>query len=235
MANATDNLVRHPIGKTGRDAQLPVDGGSHVFAGTMLAQLDATAQLVPGSTAAAGPCVGVAEMEQDNTAGADGDLRCRLENDRTYAFANATAGDACSEATRFGSRVYMFDDHTIADNDASGTRQLAGYFAGMEPDGKVRVYIPATREGVSYQTAGGTFANGEATISAGITVTADTDAFVVMSTAISGSANVGGIAHLKAGNVAGGPGTGEVTLNILGTDGATDADADGDFRVLLIG
>jgi len=235
MANATTNLIRRPIGKTGRDAQLPVDGGSHIFEGTMLSQLDATAQLVAGSTAGAGPCVGVAEMEADNTAGADGDLRCRLENDRTYAFANATAGDACSEATRFGSRVYMFDDHTIADNDDSGARQLAGYFAGMEPDGKVRAYIPATREGVSYQTAGGTFANGEATIAAGITVTADTDAFVVMSEVISGSANVGGVAHLKASNAAGGPGVGSVTFNILGTDGAIDADADGDFRALLIG
>lgn len=87
----------------------------------------------------------------------------------------------------------------------------------------------------SIQVAGATFGSGVATISAGITVTADTDAFVVMSTVIAGSVNVGGVAHLKASNAVGGPGVGAVTLNILGSDGAVDADAAGDFRVLLIG
>lgn len=84
------------------------------------------------------------------------------------------------------------------------------------------------------QVAGGTFVAGTATIAAGITVTANTDAFIVMSAVITGSANVGGVAHLKASNVVGGPGVGSVTLNILGADGALDADAAGAFRVLLV-
>ena len=84
------------------------------------------------------------------------------------------------------------------------------------------------------QVAGGTFASGTATINAGIVVTANTDAFVVMSAVITGSTNVGGIAHLKASNSVGGAGVGAVTLNVLGADGAVDSDAAGAFRVLLI-
>jgi hypothetical protein len=84
------------------------------------------------------------------------------------------------------------------------------------------------------QIAGGTFASGEMVISAGIVVTADTDAFVIMSEIITGSSNVGGIAHLKASNQVGAAGVGSVTLNILGADGAKDADAAGAARVLLI-
>jgi len=85
-----------------------------------------------------------------------------------------------------------------------------------------------------FQVAGGTFVDGTATISAGIIVTANTDAFVVMSAVVTGSTNVGGVAHLKASNVVGGAGVGEVVLNILGADGLLDADAAGAFRVLLV-
>ena len=84
------------------------------------------------------------------------------------------------------------------------------------------------------QVAGGTFASGTATINAGIVVTADTDAFVIMSEVITGSTNVGAFAHLKASNSVGGAGVGAVTLNVLGDDGAVDADAAGAFRVLLV-
>jgi len=85
------------------------------------------------------------------------------------------------------------------------------------------------------QRASGTFALGTATIAAGITVTADTDVFVIPSAALTGSTNVGSPAHLKASNVVGGPGVGSVTLNMLGDDGAIDADAAGDFAALLVG
>ncbi len=38
----------------------------------------------------------------------------------------------------------MYDDHTVYDNDASGTLKRAGYFMGMEPNGDVRVLIVPT-------------------------------------------------------------------------------------------
>jgi len=144
MSNTTINLTRHPVGKDGRGINLPVDGGSHLYEGAMVSQLDATAMLVPGSTASSGSCVGVATHEVNNT-GSDGDKRCLIETDRIFAFANATAGDACSEATAIFSIVYMYDDHTIADNDNGGARDPAGLFCGMEEDGRVRVYVGMRR------------------------------------------------------------------------------------------
>lgn len=141
MSNSTVNLALFPYGKGGREVFLPVDGGAHIFAGTLVSQLSGTAMLVPGSTASSGPAVGVSTQEVDNTAGADGDKRCKLLYAQIFLFTNGAGGDACSEATLFGVPVYMGDDHTIFDNDASGTLKVAGRFAGMEPDGKVRVLV----------------------------------------------------------------------------------------------
>jgi len=143
MSNSTSNLAKFPYGQGGRNVTVPVDGGAHIYDGTMVAQLTATAMLVPGSTAASGHCVGVADHEQDNTSGADSALRCKIVTDRIFLFANASGGNACSEATPLGAAVYMFDDHTIADNSVGDTLKRAGYFMGLEPDsgGKVRVYI----------------------------------------------------------------------------------------------
>lgn len=129
-----------PYGLGGRELFLPVDGGSTIYAGTLVAQLAATGAVVPGSTAASGPAVGVAKFGAVN-AGSDGDVRCKVMTDQIFIFANGADTDACSEATLMGAPVYMHDDHTVYDNDAGGTLFRAGFFAGMEPDGKVRVFV----------------------------------------------------------------------------------------------
>lgn len=141
MSNSTVNLALFPYGKGGREIFLPVDGGSHIRAGTLVSQLTATGMLCPGSTASSGPAIGVAYHEADNTSGSDGDIRCKVLTEQVFLFANGTSTDACSEATLLGAPVYMHDDHTVYDNDASGTLKRAGYFMGMEPDGKVRVLV----------------------------------------------------------------------------------------------
>lgn len=140
MSNTTVNLLPKPIGKGFRELDWPVDGGSHLYTGSLISQLTSTGMLVPGSTASSGAAVGVASHEVDNT-GSDGDKRCKLLTDGVFVFANGTDTDACSEATALFSVVYMVDDHTVADNSASSTRQAAGLFMGMEPDGGVRVYV----------------------------------------------------------------------------------------------
>ncbi len=143
MSNATANRILKPYGQGGRPVTLPVDAGSHIYAGTMVAQLDATAMLVPGSTASSGPCIGVATHEQDATSGSDGDLRCAIQTDSIFIFPNSS-GAPCAESTLFGSPVYMEDDHTIAKTN-SGSLQTAGYFMGMEPDGTVRIFVSMKR------------------------------------------------------------------------------------------
>ncbi len=140
MTNALANLAIQPYGQGGREVVLPVDGGSHIYAGTLVAQLG-TGMLVPASTSSAGPAIGVALHEADNTDGADGALRCKVSYGKIYCFANGENTDAVSEATTMYAIVYAGDDHTIFDNDASSTLKPAGRFMGMEPDGKVRVFV----------------------------------------------------------------------------------------------
>jgi hypothetical protein len=97
--------------------------------------------VVPYSTAASGPCIGVAQHDSSNSGGADGATRVRIESKRGYALANGTAGDAFSEASLIGAVVFGSDDHTVADNSNSQARKAIGFFMGMETDGKVRVWI----------------------------------------------------------------------------------------------
>lgn len=145
MANLTAALGRKPYGMGGRDISLPVDGGTAIYEGALVSQLTATGMLVPTSTANSGPAIGVATHDQNNSSGSDGDVRVVVETDRIFIFANGTSTDACSEATLIGSPVYAYDDHTVYDNDASGTLAVAGLFMGMEPDGTVRVYVSSHR------------------------------------------------------------------------------------------
>lgn len=142
MANATRNLPA----TTGMDGpftfELPVDGGSKVFRGILVTQLTATGQLVPYSTAAAGPCVGVCQTpDVDNSAGADGAKSALVETKRLYVFDNGTAGDAFAATNLIGSIVYGTDDHTVSKSSATATRKAVGFFMGMEDDGRVRVFI----------------------------------------------------------------------------------------------
>lgn len=141
MTNAAESLALFPYGQGGRKVTLPVDGGSAIYKGTMVSQLTATAMLVAGSTASSGPAIGVAEHDISNTSGSDSDVRCSIQTDRIFLFANGTSTDACSEATPMFSVVYMGDDHTVFDNSNGSTLQPAGRFWGMEPDGKVRVFV----------------------------------------------------------------------------------------------
>lgn len=153
MSNATSNRTIKPYGAGDREIVLPVDGGAHIYAGTLVSQLTATGMLVAGSTASSGPAIGVATHEVDNTDGADSDLRCKVRYGGVYVFPNGAGGDACSEATKLFSVVYMSDDHTICDNSAASTRQAAGRFMGMEPDGTVRVFVGMANLGDSLADA----------------------------------------------------------------------------------
>lgn len=154
MSNATSDLPRATYGKGGRDVVLPVDGGATIYAHTLVSQLNATAMLVPGSTAVSGPAVGVATHGIDNSSGADAAVRCKVETDRIFLLANGSGGNACSEATPMFARVFMLDDHTVADNDGAGTLQAAGRFCGMEPDGRVRVFVGMSNLGDALADAG---------------------------------------------------------------------------------
>lgn len=145
MSNTTVNIPNNceAIGGAGNQFDLPVKAATHIYEGSFAAQ-SSGGYLVPYSTAGSGPCVGVTQHESDNTAGADGAKRCRVETRRMYAVPNGTSGDAFADTDKIGSLVYASDDHTAAKTSSTQARQPIGFFFGFEADAtnpKVRVYI----------------------------------------------------------------------------------------------
>jgi hypothetical protein len=149
MSNGTVNRLREPVGKEGRLIRLPVKASTHLYEGYLVAQASSGSMLVPGSSASSGHAIGVATHESDNSSGADADLRNEIETERVFIFDNATAGDACSEATPLGAPVFMVDNHTLANNDAAGTLKRGGFYMGLEPDGRVRVLVVPLQMGIA--------------------------------------------------------------------------------------
>lgn len=148
MANTTSNLTITSFGPEGLSFHLPVDGGAHIYEGSLVSQLTATGCVVPASTANSGQAVGVATHEADNTSGSDGDLRVKVETRRLFLFSNGTAGDAFSDASLIGSLAYAFDDHTVYDNSAGATLKAVGFFMGMDATGKVKVFVDPIAAGI---------------------------------------------------------------------------------------
>ena len=141
MANTLVSLEILRVGPEGHHVHHPVDGGSRIFPGSMVASLNATGQMVAGTTAASGRCVGIACHDIDATLVADGVCQLKFETNRDFLLTNGLTTDAFSDASQPGSSAWMIDDNSVADNDGGATRQLAGIFLGMDPSGKVRIHI----------------------------------------------------------------------------------------------
>jgi hypothetical protein len=242
MSNSTSNLSILPYGKAPRTVVLPVGASTHIYAGTMVAQLSETGGVVALSTANSGQCIGIADHEQDNSAGAVGNLRVRVLSDFITLQTN-DATNPFADTSLLGSLAYAVDDHTVGTSHVSSTLKVAGIFMGLEPDsgGKVRVFHTATPLSApfginSLQLVTGTLVSGLCTVTVGVgqKVTATTRAIPFMQAVVTGSANVGTLTHMVASNVAGGNGVGQVLFQMLGSDGATDVDAAGAFAALLI-
>jgi len=140
MANSTIDLKLYTVGKGGRNFVVEVAAATTIYNAVMVSQLTADGGLVPGSTALSGPCVGVSAHYQDNSAGAKGDLSAEILTDQMFSMVN-DSGTPVTKASPLGTALFMVDDHTVSTDDNSGARSKAGYFGGMEPDGRVRVLI----------------------------------------------------------------------------------------------
>ena len=111
--------------------EMPV-GTSAIYAGTLVSQLTASGLLVACTTASSGAAIGVAMH------GADASGRCVVMCDCVHIFGNDTSNPV-SEANLIGCVLYAVDDHTVSDTQTVA-EPVAGYFAGLEPDGRVRVF-----------------------------------------------------------------------------------------------
>lgn len=140
MANVTYDIPLAGIGQDGKRFHVPVKTGQAIYSGTMVGQQTSDGLLVPATASGAGRVIGKSVQTIES---ASAGQRCLVETGRTYALTNGTGANAFSEASQYGAPAYAFDDHTVYDNNNGDTLQFAGYFQGMEPDGKVRIFIPS--------------------------------------------------------------------------------------------
>lgn len=152
MANSTVNREIVRVGPAGHTIQGPVKGSSHLYAGTLIAQLASGGMFVPGSTASSGAAVGVAQHEVDTTGVADDVAQIRYETDSDFVFAN-DGTNPFVDATLVGSVAYMVDDHTVSINSSSGARFAGGLYQGLTADGGVRVHVTTKMPQIMAATA----------------------------------------------------------------------------------
>lgn len=218
-----------------------VAAATKLVAGAICSVVAGTGYLVNGAAALNHLVQGVVRKTVDNTAGGAGDLTGEYEYG-VIEFTNSASTDEITQAD-FGKPVYLVDNDVAAKTSGSGTRSILGIFLGLR-NGKVRVMIgphisaaldAARKLGsiANLQIATGTITAGVCTINTGIVVTASTYVIPVPLAAITGSTNVGPLAHIKASDVVGAAGAGAVTINVLGANGATDTDAAGSLVAFI--
>lgn len=133
MSNLTSGARPQPYGQGGRKVFLPMKATAQIYEGAMVAQISGAC--VTGTTAASGDCIGVAESDMLGGA-SDGSTRISVWTDKIFIFNAGT--NAPTDATPFGSVVYMETDNTVGTVGGLG---IAGKFAGIEDDGRVRVFV----------------------------------------------------------------------------------------------
>jgi hypothetical protein len=228
MANSTGDISLAGVGQDGRRFHWPINTGANIYSGTLVSQLS-TGLLVATTTAGAGPAIGKATH---TVLAATAGQRLLVETDRIYRLSNGLTTDAFSEGSALGSIAYAFDDHTVYDNDASGTLQPAGTFCGLDADGKVLVLVRERAATPRIQAGSGTFAAGVLTLAAGITVTADSKVFAIRKTEAGTDGDE--IRVPTADRTVGGPGTGSLVFRSFLSGVAATSDTS-TFDYLIVG
>lgn len=110
----------------------PVKAATKIYAGGLTC-LDASGWAVPGSASTTLTCIGRAEEQVDNSAGANGDLTVTTRRG-TFRFKNSSAGDAITRA-EIGDTCYVVDDETVAKTNGGSTRSAAGIIRDVDAQG----------------------------------------------------------------------------------------------------
>jgi hypothetical protein len=109
----------------------PVKAATKIFAGSMVG-VDSSGNAMPAGLIAGGTlyCAGVSRAQADNSAGAAGDVKARIERG-IFPMNNSAAGDAITDGD-IGKLCYVVDDNTVAKTDGAAARAAAGRIFGME-------------------------------------------------------------------------------------------------------
>lgn len=103
-----------------------------IHAGALVC-LNAAGFLVPGSTALNLKADGMARESVDNTGGANGAVKCRVEPG-VYRYANSTGADAITRAD-IGNDCFIVDDEQVARTNGTNTRSIAGRIRDVDAQG----------------------------------------------------------------------------------------------------
>jgi len=122
---------RNTPARDGSVLSIPVAAAKKLFAGALVAR-DATGYASPGATALNIRGIGRADAHADNSSGADGDIAVQV---RKGVFRFANDGVDTVDRSHIGSDCYMVDDQTVASNDGTGTRSVAGEVFDVDSDG----------------------------------------------------------------------------------------------------
>lgn len=114
MAALTADKNRRSRGSA-RHLSLPVDGGSVIYKGAIVA-IDANGYAIPASDAAGLQVAGIAYEKVDNSAGANGAKRVRVEFDAEFLMDCASITQAM-----VGDLMEVVDDQTVDDAAGAGT------------------------------------------------------------------------------------------------------------------
>jgi len=122
---------RNTPSRDGSVLSIQVAGAVRIFAGSLVAR-DANGYARPGATATAMVGIGRAESQADNSSGSDGDMSIAVRKG-VFRFEN----DGADTVTRsdIGQDCYMVDDKSVASNDGTGTRSVAGKVFDVDNDG----------------------------------------------------------------------------------------------------
>lgn len=118
--------------RSGDARSLPVNGGSKIYPGALVA-IDASGYALPFAVATTLKSAGRAEELADNTAGAHGDINVRVRAG-IFRFANSAAADLITRAD-IGSDCYGVDDQTVAKTSGTNTRSIAGKVFDVDDQG----------------------------------------------------------------------------------------------------
>lgn len=134
--NTTATTPQQGAGVPLQYLDLPVKAATIIPAGALVV-VDATGYAVPASSATGLRAAGRAARRVDNSGGANGTKRIRVDRG-AFPANNATAGDAVTQADLLAD-VYFLDDNTYT--RTSTGRSIAGKLVGFDESGRPVVEI----------------------------------------------------------------------------------------------
>ena len=123
---------RNTLRRDGTLIEPPVAAATRIFTGAIVA-INAAGLAVPGATSATLKGAGSALTFADNTLGAAGAIRVRVDK-RPARFANSAAAEAITLAD-IGADCFIVDDQTVAKTNGTNTRSRAGKVFDVDADG----------------------------------------------------------------------------------------------------